>query len=328
MSAMPEHPRAEAQTASAVLMIRPRCFYSNPQTAPSNAFQAAIGVGGAALLARALAEFDAAADALRAAGVDVLVRDAADGQDLPDALFPNNWLSTHADATAVLYPMLAPNRRAERSPAVLDWLQAQHGFRLARTLDLSPLEVQGLIVEGTGSLVLDRRRRIAYACRSARSHPDAITHACDALGYQAEVFSASDPQGRPVYHTNVMLSVGRRVAVACLASLPDPGERERLRQSLEAGRAVVVEIDPGQMADLCANVLELASADGPVLAVSTRAWRAFNAAQRRVLERELRPVPVSIDTIEHHAGGGIRCMLAELHLPRAGHHYRTPPARR
>ncbi|TVQ49759.1 MAG: amidinotransferase [Gammaproteobacteria bacterium] len=316
MSATPDPPPAEPQAAPAVLMVRPRVFYANPQTAPSNAFQADTLAGGPALLAQALAEFDAAAEALRAAGVEVLVMDAAGGQDLPDALFPNNWLSTHADATVVLYPMLAANRRAERNALMLERLQAEFGFKVARTLDLSPLEDQGLIVEGTGSLVLDRRRRVAYACLSARSHPEAITHACEALGYQARMFSASDPRGQPVYHTNVMLAVGSQVAIACLDSLPDRAERDGLQHALEAGGAVVVGIDHGQMAALCANVLELAGADGPMLAVSTRAWRAFSTAQRRLLERHLQPVPVNIDTIEHHAGGGIRCMLAELHLPR------------
>ena len=318
MSTLADNPRRDAQAASAVLMIRPRCFYSNPQTASSNAFQAPAGAAGPTLLARALAEFDAAAEALRTAGVEVVVMPPPEGQDLPDALFPNNWLSTHADGTAVLYPMLAANRRAERSPALLERLQAEHGFRLDRTLDLSPLEARGLVVEGTGSLVLDRRTRVAYACRSPRSHPQAIAHACEALGYRARVFSASDARGRPIYHTNVMLSVGSRVAVVCLDSLRDPGERAGLREALEADGTAVVEIDASQMASLCANVLELVGTGGPVLAVSARAWGAFTPAQRQRLERHAQPVTVNIDTIEHHAGGGVRCMLAELHLPRAG----------
>lgn len=316
MSTLADNRSRDPQAARAVLMIRPRCFYSNPQTAPSNAFQAPANAAGSTLLARALAEFDAAVEALRAAGVEVVVMPPPEGEDMPDALFPNNWLSTHADGTAALYPMLALNRRAERSKTALQGLQNDYGFRVDRILDFSPLEMEEMFVEGTGSLVLDRRNRIAYACCSPRSHPQAITHVCEALGYREHMFTASDQSGRAIYHTNVMMSLGTQMAVVCLDSIDEPVERIRLRDGLENHGTDVIEIDRIQMASLCANVLELASPTGPVLAVSTQAWCAFAPAQQRRLERYVQPIVVDISTIEYHAGGGIRCMLAEVHLNR------------
>lgn len=305
----------DVQAAGAVLMVRPGVFYGNPETATSNAFQQPGGHADPALLAAALHEFDAAAARLARAGVEVLVAPAPRG-DLPDALFPNNWFSTHADGTLAFYPMHSARRRAERQPDALQALLRSHGFGIDRVVDLSTLEASDRIVEGTGSLVLDRVTRQAWACHSVRTHPEAVAMACEALGYTPQLFTALDARGQPIYHTNVVLAVGSRLAVTCADAVPAPGERETLLQALSTATRRTLLLRLEQLDEFAANVLELAGRHGPCLAISARAWDSLDAAQRRCIEAEVEPVVVDVGTIERVGGGGIRCMLAEVHLPR------------
>jgi hypothetical protein len=311
----------EVQTADAVLMIRPAQFAANPETRSSNAFQARhTAPPDAARAARR--EFDALAAALERAGVRVLCFEGrhAEGPDaagLPDEVFPNNWISTHADGAVVLYPMLAPNRRRERRPDIIAKLQERHGYRVVRVVDLSPLEQRGVYLEGTGSLVLDRGRRIAYACRSARTDAAAAVEFAHALNYELLLFDALDTSGMPIYHTNVMMSVGTGFAVVCSASLPDAKQRRRLLDELGRGGRALIDLAPAQLAAFAANLIELRGASGPVIALSRSAADALTAAQHAALARQGQLVVAAIDTIETLGGGSVRCMLAEIHLPRA-----------
>lgn len=308
-----------AQTTGTVLMVRPTAFHGNPQTAATNLLQQPAALPHDELLATAQREFDGAVAALSRAGIDVLVLEPPSGPpkgpSLPDALFPNNWFSTHADGTLVLYPMLAENRRLERRPDLARLLTERFGLQVARTIDLSDLERAGQFVEGTGSLVLDRTEGIAYAGLSPRSTAPAIHAACEALGMEACSFVATHASGAPIYHTNVMMSVGSQVAIVCLETIRDADQRAIVIDRLQATGKALVVIDEAQMHAFCGNVLELASPAGPLLAVSVRAWRAFDAEQRRTLEQHLSIWPIAVDTIEQVGGGGIRCMLAEIHLP-------------
>jgi hypothetical protein len=300
-------------------MVRPAVFYENPETAPSNAFQGPTPPAlTGSLLATVQGEFDQAAGRLARAGVATLVHPARAADDTPDALFPNNWISTHADGTLVLYPMLAANRRRERRLDLVDALEREHGYRVRRRLDLSALENRGAFVEGTGSLILDRPHRRAFVCRSPRSTAAGIAAAAEALGIEALVFDALDARGEPIYHTNVMLSIGTGFALWCPPALPEAG-RERIAEALSFGRRALVALEHAQLAELCANVLELRGDRGePLLALSERALAALRPAQRRALEQHASLVPVAIPAIETVGGGGIRCMLAEVFLPRAG----------
>jgi hypothetical protein len=304
----------ETQCAQAVLMVRPAGFAFNPQTAPSNAFQHLPEAPRPALQA-ALAEFEAAALLIAQAGVRVIVADDTPDPPKPDAIFPNNWVSFHADGTVVLYPMLAVNRRWERRDEVLATVARAGAFRVTRTVDLTGHEASGQFLEGTGSLVLDRRARIAYACLSPRTHLDALGDFAQQLGYDVVTFDATDAAGQPIYHTNVMMAVGSGFAVICSAAIASPAQRAAVIARLTGSGHEVFEISLAQMQAFAGNILELAGAGGPVLAVSTTAWRALDTTQRGGLARHARVVCVDIPSIEEAGGGGIRCMLAEVHLP-------------
>ncbi|MGH8242744.1 MAG: citrulline utilization hydrolase CtlX [Steroidobacteraceae bacterium] len=304
----------EAQCADAVLMIRPASFGANPETADSNRFQQAGGAASEA--AAALAEFDGLAARLADAGVEVIV--AADTPDppKPDACFPNNWVSFHADGSVVLYPMMAPSRRAERRAAPIEEVE-RSGFQVARTIDLSPLESRSEFLEGTGSLVLDRPRRIAYACRSPRTTPAALADFSAALGYRILAFRALGPDGRPAYHTNVMMALGERFAVVCAESIPDSVERAAVLDELTSAGLEVIDIDAAEMRGFAGNLLALRSRSGePLVAMSDMALRALSADRRRRLERHGAIVAAPIPTIERLGGGSVRCMIAEVFLPR------------
>ena len=304
----------ENQTADAVLMIRPARFAANPETAASNRFQAAAPAD-RGVAARAAREFDGLAVALAAAGVRVHAFAGARDADLPDEVFPNNWVSFHADGTAVLYPLLAPNRRRERRPELIDALRDEHGYRIAHVVDLTSLERRGQYLEGTGSLVLDRVNRIAYACRSPRTHDLALAELGRVLGYETRAFDAMDRDGHPIYHTNVLLSIGTRFAVLCSSALRDAAERRQLIQRLAESREVI-DLSFEQLHSFAGNLLELRARAAPVIALSKTALGSLRGPQRRALEAHGELVVADVGTIETHGGGSVRCMLAEVALPR------------
>jgi hypothetical protein len=297
-------------------MVRPAAFGWNPQTAVSNLFQGPPP--GCDLQSRALDEFDRLTDALLQAGVEVhALADRAD-PPCPDALFPNNWVSLHADGTAVLYPMLAPNRRLERRPELLAELANRGGFRVERLVDLTHHEIHGRFLEGTGSVVFDHVSRAAYACLSPRSDVEVLRELCVEIGYEPVVFDATGPAGAPVYHTNVMLAIGRKFVAVCADAVP-AAQRGALLERLGAGGRHVETIDAAQMASFAGNLLELRSrADGSVLAVSRRGFESLApAARERLASCVERLVAVPVPTIEDTGGGSVRCMLAEVFLPRS-----------
>lgn len=309
-------PSEEPQTAPAVLMIRPAHFGANTETAGSNFFQGVPASSADAAL-RAQREFDTLAHALTTAGVRVHEYAGRADVALPDEVFPNNWLSLHADGTAVLYPMLTPNRRRERRPALIADLHDTHGYRVERVVDLTDLETRGEYLEGTGSLVLDRPRRIAYASLSPRTTPGALDAFGRELSYRVIAFRAVDRAGRPIYHTNVLFALGTRFAALCLRAIDEPGERATVRARLAESGHDVIELDFTQLESFAGNLLELRGAHGPVIALSATALAALDGPQRRTLERHGELVPVAIGTIESVGGGSVRCMLAEVALPHA-----------
>jgi hypothetical protein len=309
-------PRPEPQTAGAVLMVRPTAFGPNAETEASNAFQtrdAALD----GIAERALTEFDSAVAALSDAGIDVHVAPGRAEGDCPDEIFPNNWVSFHADGSVVLYPMLAVNRRRERRAEIVASLARSANFQVTRTIDLSGYERDGRFLEGTGSLVLDRTARTAYAGISPRTDPGVLAAFAAQLGYETHLFATRDHDGQPVYHTNVVMSLGTRFAVVCLDALVDTGARRTLRERLTQSDRDVIEIDLDQMHGFAANILELDGRDGPVIALSTTAYQGLARAQRDALSRHGRLVTAAIPTIETVGGGGLRCMLAEIHRPPA-----------
>jgi hypothetical protein len=296
-------------------MIRPRRFVGNAQTLASNRFQdpavPQTGIGRAAQR-----EFDGFAARLDRCGVRVHAFAGHAELDCPDEVFPNNWLSLHADGTVVIYPMLAPNRRSERRPELLDELR-RHGYRIERVLDLSRLEEQGRFLEGTGSLVLDRAQRIAYGCLSPRTHGDALAELGRRLCYEVVAFEAADRGGFPIYHTNVLMSVGTGFAVICAAAIRDRAQRRHVLDTLRSSGRGVLEIDIEQMHAFAGNLLELRSTCGPIIVLSATALAALDESQAGALRSHGALVTADIPTIERYGGGSVRCMLAEVHLPRA-----------
>jgi hypothetical protein len=311
--------KSPQQCAGAVLMVRPAAFDYNPQTAATNKMQRP---GEAARPPRVLArsEFDQFTQALRTEGIAVCVVDDTAEPPKPDAIFPNNWVTFHEDGTVVLYPMQAENRRLERRPQIIDAVVQTLGFKVSRLIDLTRNEAAGRFLEGTGSLVLDRCNRIAYACISPRTHPAVVEEWARELGYEAVLFEASDRDGVPFYHTNVMMCIGARMAVlgTCAMSSDD---RARVIEKLEMTGHDVIEIQYDEIEQFAGNMLELASwdealGDYRVLVMSEAARQALRPeVYTRLSASTDYMLAVPVPTIERLGGGSVRCMIAEVFLP-------------
>jgi hypothetical protein len=302
-----------AQSASAVVMIRPHRFYPNPETAQDNAFQQEVESGETERIsALAQAEFDQAVSTLRSAGITVHVFKDTPAPVKPDAVFPNNWFSTHADGRIAIYPMYSPSRRAERRPDLIDSLKRD--YRVTEVVDYSSYETQGLYLEGTGSLVLDHVHRIAYVSLSRRADPEPLQNFCADFDYKPLTFESYGADGRPIYHTNVMLCLGSGFALVGLEMIRDPVQREALRARLESTGKTVIPLDRHQIENFAGNALELSNEQSRYLVLSARAAANLTPEQRAVIERSARILPLSLPTIEL-AGGSARCMMATIHLP-------------
>lgn len=302
------------QTAGAVLMIRPYRFYPNPETAADNAFQQSVATSELPEISiAARREFDAAVETLRDAGVTVHVVDDTATPEKPDAVFPNNWLSTHHDGRVVLYPMYSAARRRERRQDVIDELRKQ--YRVTEVVDYSAGEEQGYCLEGTGSLVLDHAHKIAYASLSQRTHPEVLQRFCADFGYEPVTFRSASQDGRPVYHTNVIMCVASNFALISLEMIPDEADRETVRDRLRSTGKEVVELSEAQINEFAGNAIELRAGDENRLVLSERGAAALTPSQRQTIEKHARLLPLSLPTIEL-AGGSARCMIATIHLPR------------
>ena len=309
----------ERQNARAVLMVRPAHFGYNEQTAVNNSFQTAAAADAQTRIAtKALEEFDAFVALLRSKAIEVVVVQDTDEPIKPDAVFPNNWFSTHENGTMFLYPMFAPNRRLERRETdVIDTLQKHH-YAIPHVVDLATnSEANGRYLEGTGSLVLDRTHRIAYACLSVRTDEALVEDYCNTIGYRKATYHAVDRAGAPIYHTNVVMCVGASVVVICLEAIPNATERTALLADFAATQKAVVAITLEQLEHFAGNMLEVENADGVrFLVMSSQAYHALTAEQISTLEQHTQPLHADITTIETYGGGSARCMLAEVFLPK------------
>lgn len=295
-------------------MIRPVRFGYNPETAVNNAFQQAPNEEAAVIQQKALVEFDGFVDLLRKNGVDVTVVQDTDTPHTPDSIFPNNWVSFHADGSIYLYPMFALNRRQERKPTVLEAIGKK--FEVKTKHDLTGYENESGFLEGTGSMVLDRENKIAYACLSERTHPEVLQSFCEISGYRPVAFYALDQEGKPIYHTNVMMCVADKYVVICLDALPDPTEKELVRSVILASGKEIMEIDLNQMNHFAGNMLQIANQDGEkLLVMSSQAFHSLHPAQVEKLSSYNRILHAPLDSIEANGGGSARCMMAEIHNP-------------
>jgi hypothetical protein len=300
------------QTTSHILMIRPVAFTYNAETAVNNAFQ--VQSTGTDTLPKAIKEFDDFVNVLRSNGVDVIATDDTPEPHTPDSIFPNNWVSFHEDGTLLLYPMYAVNRRAERKEHVIDRISQQ--FAVREKIDLSGYEKDDLFLEGTGSMVLDRDNRIAYACISPRTSEKVLAAFCEKMNYTAVVFDATDEKGQAIYHTNVMMCVADRYVVICLDSIKDAIQRENVATTIQQSGKLIIPITLQQMNHFAGNMLQVENNTGEkLLVMSTQAFGSMTDAQIKTLESFNRIIHSPLTTIETNGGGSARCMMAEVHLP-------------
>jgi len=291
-------------------MIRPVNFGFNAQTAESNAFQK--NGEQAEVQQKALQEFDAFVEILRQNGIEVTVMEDTPEPHTPDSIFPNNWVSFQEDGTVFLYPMQAENRRLERKV----FRSIKEAFEVKHIFDLSYFEQQNQFLEGTGSMVLDRENKWAYACLSPRTNAEILAEFCRLSGYKAVTFHAADQAGKAIYHTNVLMAIGDRFAVICLDSIPDEAEKVSVKEALQLAGKETVAISLEQMNAFAGNMLQLKNQSGEsLLVLSETAFLSLKEAQIKTLEKYGKLVYSSLNTIETNGGGSARCMMAEVFLP-------------
>lgn len=311
---------SQQQCASAVLMIRPAAFDYNPETAATNRMQQRASGTPVHASEMARIEFDVFVRALESEGIRVCVAEDTLEPPKPDAVFPNNWVSFHQDGTVVLYPMQAESRRRERRRELIDEVSEKLGYGVKRIVDLTHHEEQRRFLEGTGSLVLDNVHRVAYACRSPRTHPQVLDEWCRELGYEAVEFNAADRNGVPLYHTNVLMSIGTRAVIIGTEAIAAE-DRARVLEKLQESKRDIVEIGHADIAAFAGNMLELATwdealGDYRVLVMSASARQALHPSVFAKLSACTDTVLAApVPTIEKLGGGSVRCMLAEVFLP-------------
>ncbi len=297
------------QNTDTVLMIRPAAFTYNAETAVNNLFQVAGNAENAQQ--KALKEFDDFVDELKANNINVLVINDTPEPHTPDSIFPNNWVSFHENKTMVLYPMFAKNRRAERKQHVKDFITLN--FKLANIIDLTYFENDNLFLEGTGSMVLDRENKIAYACLSERTNKKVLKVFCDKMIYTPCCFSAKDKNGKDIYHTNVMMCVADKYVVICLESISDKNEKHELEATIKNTGKKIIEITQKQMNQFAGNMLQIKNrVNDTILIMSRQAYNCLSTYQLETLITFNRVISVDLFSIETNGGGSARCMIAEV----------------
>jgi hypothetical protein len=293
-------------------MIRPVNFGYNAQTAVNNAFQ--VNAQADNVQQKALVEFDAFVDILRQNEIDVTVVDDTVEPHTPDSIFPNNWVSFHDDGSVMLYPMFAINRRSERKQHVLNAIAEK--FSIQKKIDLSNYEKEDIFLEGTGSMVLDRDNKLAYACLSPRTNEKVLQDFCRQAGYTSILFHAVDAQQRPIYHTNVMMCVADLYIVICLDAIPGESEKKMVTKTITDHGKEIITINLDQMNHFAGNMLQVENISGEkLLVMSSQAFQSLSSSQFDKLSAYNKIIHSPLTTIETNGGGSARCMMAEVHLP-------------
>ena len=308
----------QKQTTSNILMIRPVRFQLNEQTAVNNYYQKVIeGLTTEQAQEQALKEFDDYVAKLRRHGINVIVIDDTETPNTPDSIFPNNWISFHADKRIGLYPMFAENRRLERREGII--ANIKNHFDAAEVLDMTGHEDEAHYLEGTGSLVLDRVNKIAYAALSIRTDSGVVDAFCKNFGYDPVKFIAYQTVGNkrlPIYHTNVMMCVADDFAVLCADTIDSPVERSNVIYALEKSGKEIIYISENQNSHFAGNMLQVNNGqEERFLVMSSAAFQALNNEQIASIEKHCPIIHSSLDTIEALGGGSARCMMAEVFLP-------------
>lgn len=301
------------QTTNNILLIRPANFVFNSETAESNAFQNQLSKSKESINQKVIEEFDSFASTLQSLEVNTFVFDDTPDPEKPDAIFSNNWISYHPDGRVILYPMYAPNRRAERRPEIIETLKKR--FIVNEVIDLSFHENEGRFLESTGSIVFDHQNKIAYACLSPRTDKKLFIDLCDELNYRPVYFSSFDENGKEIFHTNVMMCIGSRFAVICLDSIKDKNEHRMVAELLRETGHEIIDISLEQVKRFAGNMLALKTNSGTeILAMSKTAFDSLTQGQIDSISKFTKPVPLQVNMIETIGGGSARCMITEVFL--------------
>lgn len=308
------------QITNTILMIRPVAFRMNEQTAVNNYFQEDLAVKNETINIRAQKEFDDFVAVLRANGVNVIVVDDRKETDTPDSIFPNNWVSFHANGTAVVYPMFAENRRKERREDIFDTLEKE-GFRIDEVVDYTAAEKEGVFLEGTGSILKDRVNQKAYCALSERAYEELFIEFCEDFDCFPVIFTANqtvDGKRLPIYHTNVMMAMAETFAVICLATIDDKKERKNVVEHLKKDGKEIIAITEEQMHRFAGNMLQVYGANEQrFMVMSSAAYHSLRQDQLDAITKTSKIIHSSLETIETCGGGSARCMMAEVFLPKS-----------
>lgn len=308
------------QSTNTILMIKPIDFSFNEQTAIDNEFQNKPKEEQNIINQKANLEFDNMVKILRENGINILVLDKKlEGYNVPDAVFPNNWISTEKDGTIITYPMATPNRRAEKNYlSEVERLFTENNLLIKNIINIGKTTENEKFLEGTGSLIFDHSERIVYVSKSIRSNVEQLKNFMDVRNYKKSVvFSSVSSNDKPIYHTNVVMSIGTKFAVICLESIKDAKERKRVKESLEKHHQVI-EITLEQMEkSFCGNILEVKNnSDESIIVMSKKAFDGFTPEQKEILSNFGKILPINLETIENIGGGSARCMMAEVFSPK------------
>ncbi|WP_276167918.1 citrulline utilization hydrolase CtlX [Zobellia alginiliquefaciens] len=308
------------QITNTILMIRPVNFRMNEQTAVNNYFQEDIDVQNTTINEKAQQEFDAFVEILRSKGVNVVVVEDTKEPDTPDSIFPNNWISFHANGTVGLYPMFAENRRSERREDILDILE-ENGLTIENVVDYTSAEEENVFLEATGSMALDRVNNKAYCALSDRADEGLFIEFCEDFEYSPVIFTANQSVGgkrMPIYHTNVMMCLAEDFSVICLDTIDDKKERKNVVDHLKQDGKEVIAITEQQMHHFAGNMLQvLGGNEKRYLVMSSSAYHSLTPSQIEAIEKHCEIIHSSLETIETCGGGSARCMMAEVFLPRS-----------
>ncbi len=297
--------------SSHILMIYPKNFRSNELTIDDNTFQnSGSNLSHEEIKNKAVEEFELLHDKIQSQGVKITVFNDSRDIDTPDAVFPNNWISFHKNNKAITYPMYARNRRLERTQLAIECLN-KDDKDISIEHDYSNFENDNMFLEGTGSLVLDRLNKLAYCTLSQRSNEELVNRFCIDMGYNPVVFK-SYHLDKPIYHTNVVLSICNKFSVVCLESIIDKKERLHVVDSLKSSGLEIIDIDINQMSSFGANCIQLNGKSGPVLVMSSKAYNSFEKNQLEIIQKNTQIIYSSLENIESHSGGSARCMIAEV----------------
>lgn len=207
--------------------------------------------------------------------------------------------------------MMSENRQREYNPQIVADLRPLYEQHI-----IQAHVSEGLVLEGTGSLVFDHSNSVVYLNESKRATLRAFDMYMEEFdlfqkSYRAVPFIAEDRHKQNIYHTNVMLADLDRHLICCLDSITRKSDRELIIQTCRETGKELVEIGFTEMENFCGNIIQLGNDRGEsVVLMSERARQSFRDS--KWMDSYSHVVTADLSTIETVGGGSARCMVAEL----------------